>query len=217
MRWIDTELDEHASQHGEAFWTGHRKAIQGDSFWANKIKELKDEHEARLELALENLPLPGAFSEAAIALRALIRNAKKEGHDWKPLLQRLYQMAAYESFMLDYAPRLQQPGYNVMENVPGKTVTSLPFTYDQLGYRKLRLVNKTDIKWMIEAWGEPKEHTTLNAMHKATWDHYEDILIQKKISDNLQFKSEISKLFDEDRKSLAQAIVQPKRQWWRFW
>jgi len=104
-----------------------------------------------------------------------------------------------------------------MESVPGKTVTSLPFTYDQLGYRKLRLVNKTDIKWMIEAWGEPKEHTTLNAMHKATWDHYEDILIQKKISDNLQFKSEISKLFDEHRKSSTQAIVQSKRLWWRFW
>lgn len=217
MRWIDTEIEEHASQHGEAFWTDHRKAIQDDSFWADKIKELRDEPEARLELALENLPLPGAFREAAKALRAVIRNAKKEGPDWKPLLQRLYQMAAYESFMLDYAQRLQQPGYNVMESVPGKTVTSLPFTYDQLGYRKLRLVNKTDIKWMIEAWGEPKEHTTLNAMHKATWDHYEDILIQKKISDNLQFKSEISKLFDEDRKSLAQAIVQPKRQWWRFW
>lgn len=217
MRWIDTEIEEHASQHGEAFWTDHRKAIQDDSFWADKIKELRDEPEARLELALENLPLPGAFREAAKALRAVIRNAKKEGPDWKPLLQRLYQMAAYESFMLDYAQRLQQPGYNVMESVPGKTVTSLPFTYDQLGYRKLRLVNKTDIKWMIEAWGEPKEHTTLNAMHKATWDHYEDILIQKKISDNLQFKSEISKLFDEHRKSSTQAIVQSKRLWWRFW
>jgi len=217
VRWIDTEIEEHASQHGEAFWTDHRKAIQDDSFWADKIKELRDEPEARLELALENLPLPGAFREAAKALRAVIRNAKKEGPDWKPLLQRLYQMAAYESFMLDYAQRLQQPGYNVMESVPGKTVTSLPFTYDQLGYRKLRLVNKTDIKWMIEAWGEPKEHTTLNAMHKATWDHYEDILIQKKISDNLQFKSEISKLFDEHRKSSTQAIVQSKRLWWRFW
>ena len=217
MRWIDTQLEEHASQHREAFWANHRIAIQGDSFWANKIKELKDEPNARLELALDNLPLPGAFRQAAIALRALIRDAKKEGHDWKPLLQNLYQMAAYESFMIDYAPRLLQPGYNVMESVPGKTVASLQFTYERLGYRELRLLNKTDAKWLVDVWGEPKKHTTLNAMHKATWDHYEDILIQKMTSDNNQFKSEISKLFDEHRKNSVQATLQPKQKWWRFW
>jgi hypothetical protein len=218
VRWIDTELEEHASQHGEAFWTNHRKAIQDDSFWADKIKELKDAPEARLELALENLPLPGAFREAAIALRALIRNAKKEGHDWKPLLQKLHQMAAYESFMLDYATRLEQPGYNVMESVPGKTVTSLPYTYEHLGYRELRVLNKTDAKWLVESWGEPKSHTTLNAMHKATWDHYEERLIQKKLADD--------RLFYGDHASWLKTVNLPNTQplallsekkWWKFW
>lgn len=191
--------------------------MQDDSFWADKIKELKDDPDARLELALENLPLPAAFREASMALRALIRDAKKEGHDWKPLLQNLYQMAAYESFMLDYATRLEQPGHNVMQSIPGKVVVSLPFTYEHLGYRELRLLNKTDAKWMIESWGEPKSHTTLNALHRATWEHYEETMIQKKLEDDRQFRRDISLLLAENRKHSSPAIPEPKRKWWHFW
>ncbi|GEP43089.1 hypothetical protein BGE01nite_23800 [Brevifollis gellanilyticus] len=108
----------------------------------------------------------------------------------------LYDLAAYESFMLDYSPRLRQPGYNVMESIPGNVITALEYSYARLGYKKLRLLNKTDVKWLVEAWGEPQKHTTLNALHKAVWDRFEATLLGRaaKESDlsNLHYSSIIS-------------------------
>ena len=60
--------------------------------------------------------------------------------------------------MLDYAFRLKEPGFNVTEAVPGRQVCKLPFTYNDLGYRELTLLKKTDWKWLVEIWGEPKSH-----------------------------------------------------------
>ena len=63
--------------------------------------------------------------------------------------------------------------------MPGKLLKSLPFTYSELGYKKLELLNKTDCKWLVEAWGEAQIHSTLNQLHKNVWDEYENKLIEK--------------------------------------
>lgn len=55
---------------GEGLYEGHR-------FWADAIKDTYDDPRRRLEMATRNLPLPAAFREAAIALRAIIRNRRK--------------------------------------------------------------------------------------------------------------------------------------------
>jgi hypothetical protein len=215
MRWIDTEQPDEASLQSHEFWANHREALQSDEFWADKIKELKEDPEARLDLALDNLPLPAAFREAAAALRALIRIERKEGSEWQSRLKRLYDLAAYESLMLDYAPRLQEPGYNVMESIPGRVVTELEFSYDTLGYRDLRLLNKTDAKWLVEAWGEPTRHSTLNATHKAVWDRFEDALMKRQ-------KEHSGRLLDDlvalQRSSYSPPMPRTKdRKWWKFW
>ena len=82
--------------------------------------------------------------------------------------------------MLDYAPRLKEPGFNVVESVPGLYLWTLPYTYSELGYRDLTLLNKTDVKWVVEAWGEPDCHTTLNALHRPVWEEYESRLIARR-------------------------------------
>lgn len=218
MRWLDIKLDAEAAQHRDAFWNSHRETIQDGSFWAEKIKELKDTPNERLQLALDNLPLPAAFREAAIAVRAMIRDARTRKQDWQAQLEALYGFAAYESFMVDYAPLLQQPGYNVMESIPGTVVTSLPFAYSQLGYRNLNLLNKTDVKWLVEAWGEPQGHTTLNLMHKCTWDQYEAILVQNKLADDQKLRDKISDLVKESPlKRPHPGLNQPTRKWWQLW
>ena len=85
--------------------------------------------------------------------------------------------------MLDYAERLQEPGYNVMERVPGKQVWQLVFKYEELGHRALSLLTATDRKWMVEQWGEPESHTTLNAMYRDLWERHEEALVNERQED----------------------------------
>jgi len=81
---------------------------------------------------------------------------------------------------LPYADRLKEPGYNVIESIPGRLLRSLPIDYRQLGYNELRLLNKTDKKWLVEAYGEADAHTTLNRIHRRLWDEYEEKLLQRR-------------------------------------
>ena len=140
---------------------------------------LREEPLKRLRLALENLPLPAAFREAAVAVRAIIREKQKAKSEFTEDVVLLYWLAAVESFGLPYSEFLCQPGFNVLESIPGNVIKSLPFSYQDLGYNQLSLLNKTDIKWCVARWGEPNQHTTLNALHNAVWRKYERELPEK--------------------------------------
>ena len=172
-KWLDTTnaKDSRASQ--SAFWEMLRSDLRRETFWADRIKQFRDQPIERLRLAIDNLPLPAAFREAAVATRALIKRRLKSGEDYTEELALLYWLAAVESFGIPYSEYLRQPGFNVLQSVPGRVIKSLPFTYPQLGYKQLGLLIKTDAKWCVAAWGEPLNHTTLNALHTEVWREYE--------------------------------------------
>ena len=178
--WHKIETDAEAEIHSQDFWSRHHNELQADEFWADKIKKLRGEPVKRLILALENMPLPASFREAAIATRALIREKRKKHRTYDDELALLYWLAAINSFSIPYSKVLEEPGYNVIESIPGKKLKELPFSYKSLGYEYLELLNKTDIKWLIENWGEPNEHTTLHKMHNDLWVEYESKLKEKK-------------------------------------
>jgi hypothetical protein len=190
-RWVDTGTDAEARHHRDAFWARLRADVQQGAFWADEIKQLHGDPPARLEKAIANLPLPAAFREAAIATRAIIRTKRKRGENWDAELGLLYWLAAIDSFRLDYSQRLQQPGFNVLEAIPAKTLFDLPFDYDTLGYKHLTLLNKTDVKWLTERWGEPSGHTTLNALHADTWRAYEDKAAERRNREDAAFMRSI--------------------------
>jgi len=87
-------------------------------------------------MAKRHLPLPGAFWQAAIALRDIIRQARKQKIDYLPALEELYRLAVIDSFCLPYAPRLQQPGYNVMARVPFSEFESMSLTWEHLAMKR---------------------------------------------------------------------------------
>lgn len=195
----DTRSDDDARTRAGEFWAGLRADLDASQFWADRIKEYRGDPAKRLGLALANLPLPAAFSEAAVATRALIRAKGKgeEPFDEEPAL--LYWLAALHSFMLDYAPRLREPGFNVVESIPGQRLRSLHYRYSKLGYRDLSLLNKTDVKWLIAAWGEPASHSTLNALHKELWDEYQTKLIERRRHAHRELRAELSSLLSTDK------------------
>lgn len=191
VNWLDTSDDTVAMERAHQFWAELKSDVDTNMFWYDRIKKLRNQPSDRLNEALANLPLPAAFRDAATALRVMVREKRKLGKTYEEDISFLYWLAAVESFMLAYAERLKEPGFNVMESAPGKLVGSLPFTYSELGYHKLSLLNKTDCKWIVEAWGEPDSHKTLNEMYQQIWNKYENKLIKDREKSNKNVRQAI--------------------------
>lgn len=191
--WIETTTAEQAKQLQERMWglevrefaDGAEVRVKGEGlfegqeFWSDAIARLKDNPQARLEMARRHLPLPAAFQEAAVALRAIIRSRRSNKQDHETELKDLHRLAAIWSFYVPYAPRLGQPGYNVLARIPFAEFESMALTWEAIGYRELELLTKTDRKWMVEAWGEPENHAGVHRQYQPVWDRYEDVLIRE--------------------------------------
>ncbi|HAT3881124.1 TPA: hypothetical protein I8672_002560 [Legionella pneumophila] len=184
-KWLSTETDEDVATFSKNFWSGHSDAFSDDSFWADEMREEKNNPDNRLQKAFSNLPLPAAFREAAIALRAMIRKEQKESSKkWVKKAKLLYWLAAINSLSTKYSSRCRTPGYNIIESIPGKIIKSMKINYKNLGYEKLDLLNKTDIKWFKELWGEPDTHSTLNELQSDVWCEYEHKFNQRREGEN---------------------------------
>ena len=199
MKWLDTADIQSSTVTQAVFWDKLRSDLQNGTFWADRIKQFRDQPTERLRLAIENLPLPAAFREAAIATRALIREQIKRGEDFKEELTLLYWLAAVNSFLIPYSEVLKEPGYNVIQTIPGKTIKSLPFTYSELGYEQLTLLKKTDVKWIEKAWGTPSSHSTLNKMHIDLWREFEEKLRLVREAEGNSFVNELRALLVQSR------------------
>ncbi len=149
-------------------------------FWSDRVRLLvvDGNDDAALGVALGHLPLPGAFTAAAAIWRSRIRTLRRTKGDWAPALLSLYRLAALASLSLPYSEAARQPGFNVMQVIPGSVVRALHVDYQALGYKELPLLGVTDAKWLVEAFGEPRAHSTVNRLHHAIWAEYE-----RKLSD----------------------------------
>lgn len=187
--WLETESIEDTQQFNKDFWTNLRKGIENGSFWADQIKGYKNKPYERLQVALNNLPLPAAFREAAIALRSIIREKKKNNLVFNNELKLIYWLAAIDSFTIPSSEICNCPGYNIIESIPGNEIKSLSFDYDTLGYKHLKLLKPTDIKWLVFSWGEPSSHTTLHDLYHSLWHQYELEYLKKNQGLNINFSS----------------------------
>ena len=192
--WLSGTSLQDADAFSDEFWQQHRDSLSRGQFWADRIKDLRNQPIERLRLAVDNFPLPGAFREAAVAVRALIKDKKKTEASFSEELACLYWLAAIESFSMAYSERLTEPGFNVLQSIPGQVVIGLPFSYRTLGYERLALLNKTDRKWIEAAWGAPATHSTLLDMHRQVWNEYEERLYQRRQSERQRFSTEIREL-----------------------
>lgn len=204
--WLNSGPGSDQADERAGYWNRMSASVQDGTFWADQVKRKRGDPEARLRIALDNLPVPGAFREGCVAARMLVRKFGAETSEGLEMIQLIYWLAAVESLMLDYAPVLQEPGFNVMQSIPGTVVRALPFSYEELGCDKLRLLNKTDKKWLLELHGPPTVHRTLNELHRPVWDAYEVALVAKRRKDDEELFGEVH-------------VAAPKlsRPWWKFW
>lgn len=198
MFWKDTETPEEAKLLQDRMWglvktaSDHRIEFrvrgeglyQDGEFWFEAARRVRAWPKERLRIAEEHFPMPGAFQEAAISLRALVRDKRACNQDYQKELAWLYDYAAIFSFYVPYAPPLMEPGYNVMARVPFSEFRSMDLTWDRLGYDKLQLLTKMDRRLMVAAWGEPQVHSTAYDAYRSVWDRYEEILIKERAGGN---------------------------------
>jgi len=175
--WIGTKAsdDMAARQEGtiNAILTGEQK-----EFWGDEILALEDDSEARYQLSLNYLPLPGAFFQAARAMRDVVKAKRKLKESYKDELTKIYWLAVISSYGLPRSKRADTVGFNIFEITPAESLFSLDLSYKKFGYEKLTLLTATDKKWIIEAWGDNKRHSTLNSSAKALWREAENRYIK---------------------------------------
>jgi hypothetical protein len=162
---------------------------EGGEFWSEGIARLKNDPLARLEMALRHLPLPAAFREASIALRAMIRSKRKAKLPYDEELRQLHRLGA----MASLAP------YDDLEMTPYTEVERIDLRPETIGWNEI--VGTMDAKWMAEAWSEPKQHTTAKALYpevaKASADRYAKA--RQKMRDNLH--THLDALFEQEERS----------------
>lgn len=135
--------------------------------WVEEVKKLEGEGDLQGAIAIyrENFPLPYAFRNAAVAIRKHIREKRKNKDDYENLLETLYNIAVCENFFnsikcfdvidIDLCSFTAQP-----------FIGQIAYPYHQIGYEKLNILKTTDIKWLVEKWGEPKRHSNSKTVNK---------------------------------------------------
>jgi len=131
----------------------------GTEFWADTVRRLKrvGKNAEIVAVTKQNLPLPGTFNEMAVALRKQIRARRKEKKRHNDLLRQLYYMAVWENFFGDInALCLREQGTSC--KVVGQFIPRIKCDYNLIGYEHLDILGVNDVKWIVEAWGEPRNH-----------------------------------------------------------
>lgn len=141
-----------------------------DEFWAEKVRRLKSEgySEDVIREASKSIPFPAAFREIAIAIRKDIRAKRKQKVEARDLLLKLYQWAVIENFFthVNWSNIINE---RILHSTARSCVKGLNTPYQMIGYEKLALLNKTDVKWLVGAFGEPGCHSTAKDENPDLW------------------------------------------------
>lgn len=130
------------------------------SDWHQAIKNSKDHPTQRLQLAVKLLPYRTAFTEAAIAARAILQKTPTQSEQVLPLL---YWLAAIHSFLSIPAGTLS--GDKVAAAISGKEILELTVNYAELGTDHLSLLSVTDKNRLHKIWGPPLKHQRLGELN----------------------------------------------------
>jgi DNA polymerase III epsilon subunit-like protein len=103
------------------------------------------------------------FSASKIGLkkiREIIRNKRKANEPYKDELVALYGLCVLSDFVEDLD--IVRLGLrNIADHIDKNQLQSLNINYASIGYNGISSLAKTDIKWLIENYGEPKFHENL--------------------------------------------------------
>lgn len=170
MLWTETKTAADAATRRTEMWglrlqtdedgrlvsrAGGEGLYEGGEFWAEAIKRVRHDPAQRLGIAKRHLPLPAAFREAAIALRAIIKERRKGGLAFAGKLHELHRLAAIGSLA----------SYDALDITPFSEVQRLDLSPATLGWNMLSLLGVSERKLMGETWRAPARHVSAQELY----------------------------------------------------
>jgi DNA polymerase-3 subunit epsilon len=106
---------------------------------------------------------PLGASGVAKEIRALIREKRKAKEPHEQLLRALYGVAVCADLVDSLEFEGVQP-HAMVQHVDVNELRAIQLDYAKMGHQHVRALGKTDVKWLVEAFGEPAEHRAFDEM-----------------------------------------------------
>ncbi len=178
-------------QFGIDLVSGDYSSIQTRHLDSITLKVIKEQLEAD----------PDYDSLVAISqhIRASFLDQQEKDERYREYLSLLYWLAAVSSFFFNKNKQYVKPLNKL--NPPKTSLLTLPFSYHDLGYKELILLEKEDIDALIKTWGRPRNHKTLREIHPNFWNAYsgENVESRNNRLGQLNLKPEIQQRFRNKR------------------
>lgn len=138
-----------------------------NEFWTDTVKRLKraGKNQEIAAVCKSNLPLPGAFSEMAVALRKQIRERRKGKERYNDLLRQLYHAAVWHNFFSGFDALCFIDQADSCK-LAARFIPRIKCDYSLIGYEYLDMLGVNDVKWIVESWGEPNRHETARSINQ---------------------------------------------------
>lgn len=132
----------------------------------------------------------GPHGAGAIAkeLRALIRERRKAKEPYQDLLQALYGTCVAADLSATLKFEGTQPHY-MARFVDINELRPVVLDFMTMGYQCVESLSKTDVKWLVEAFGEPAEHQSFDAL----WPHIRRNAVARYCWSNLHSSNDTAK------------------------
>lgn len=144
-------------------------ALAQQEDWRSASQALKDagEHEAALQRCRAAWPQWQSYQQAAVVIRAALKQKDLTEQTRVMWLTRLYRMACEASFLHDKVEGLPNHNWQKLTRLTSpERLSELATPWQELGYRELRLLTKTDCINMTREWGEPATHMSVKKLHQ---------------------------------------------------
>lgn len=106
---------------------------------------------------------PNSVAGLAKELRSIIREHRKANQPHDDLLRALYGVGVAADLAQSIAFEGVRPHY-MARFVDLTELQSVKLDYPAMGYQLIESLSKTDVKWLVEAFGEPAEHQSVEAL-----------------------------------------------------
>ena len=177
----DTEVAERAREHSFIPKTDPPTLKTADQWWNEDThkRRRREGSEKAYAWLLPFLPLeiakreqlqaaqewgPHGAGSIAKELRALIKERRKVKEPHLELLLALYGAAVATDLSASLKFEGTQPHY-VARFVDINELSLVRLDYATMGYQCIESLSKTDVKWLVEAFGEPAEHQSFEAAY----------------------------------------------------
>ena len=137
--------------------------------WKDQVQALKnaDQFDDALRACQAGWPQWQSYQQAAIVCRAAVRQPDLPEEEVESWLQALYLLATHASFLHDKVPGMENLGWQRLEKTLSvEDLRDLQSNWQEMGYKAFRLLNKTDCRLLVKAWGEPATHQSAKLYYK---------------------------------------------------